>query len=259
LEVSTGPNAPALPLVALTFCPRKNLVAGSDGESCHIWDANTGKLSIRLLSHELLQGIEDLCFDPAGRWLVTGSRTTERFKPAVRLWDAKTGQEMWNSAETLTQSVACVNFSPESGYFLAGSGHKVYVWDTYTHKQSLELTLPAKVTTAALQQDGKRVVIGCNDGHVYLTNLEGRMLGSLNVRPGSKTVRVATFGPDQETLFLSVDSEAVLWSNPLKKMVERGQSLKAWTEFRTATRIGDDQMIRELSASEWRARAEPND
>ena len=74
------------------------------------------------LRHE--SAVYSVAFSPDGQYLATS--TKDGF---VRLWRAKTGQELrkWHAHE---ENATCVQFSPDSRYLASGGwDEKVKVWD----------------------------------------------------------------------------------------------------------------------------------
>jgi serine/threonine-protein kinase len=113
------------------FSPEGERVLAAAGDhSLVLWDIGTGKEVIQLHGHTA--PLRSLAISPDGsRALSGGGEYSAANLPqdcTVRLWDLKTGKEVYRS-DTLEAPVSCVQFSPDNRIAAAGTDNKrLYLW-----------------------------------------------------------------------------------------------------------------------------------
>ncbi|MBQ2097815.1 MAG: PD40 domain-containing protein, partial [Bacteroidales bacterium] len=92
-------------------------------------------------------------FSPDGRYIVSAS--VDR---TVRIWDAKTGQQVGNPLEGHTAYVNSASFSPDGRYIVSASYDKtVRIWDAKTGHQVQTLNCKDPIT-AIFSPDGRHIM-----------------------------------------------------------------------------------------------------
>src|SRR5262249_32420636 len=100
--------------------------------SVHVWDADTGQLTLRLGPRP--GGFVSVAFSPDGRHLAAD------WDAAVKVWDAQTGREVLALAGHAGQ-VTALAFSPDSRQLASGSEDKTLkIWDLATGTDLLTLS-----------------------------------------------------------------------------------------------------------------------
>jgi WD40 repeat protein len=115
--------------------------------------------------------IRDVAVSPDGCYALTCSGSSGGAHPAgrdddcsVRLWDVKTGRELWRRQESVYTRWS-VAFTPDSRRAIAGSyDGTVRVYDVATGKEVACLVGPAPVHGVAVSPDGRSVLAGGWDG-----------------------------------------------------------------------------------------------
>jgi WD40 repeat protein len=108
-----------------------------------------------------------VAFSPDGTRIVTGGRGSEEGQQEVKVWDARTGKELFGlkglpNMERIVSSGAFVKFSPDGTQLVTAIGDKrARVWDARTGALLRELKgHTTGVVCAAFSPDGTRLVTG---------------------------------------------------------------------------------------------------
>ena len=124
----------------------------------------------RLVGHT--NGAVSLAFSPDGKYLASGSGDH-----LVKLWDVRTGREIWSVEAHGWYGVTVVEFSPD-GSLLASGGMlgRIKLWDSATGKQLREFPkYMSQVTSIAFMPDGKAIATNAY-GDYALANSEGSIV-----------------------------------------------------------------------------------
>jgi WD40 repeat protein len=157
-----------------------------------------------------------LAYSPDGTRLATA----DLFGP-IRLWDARTGQELFvleGTDQSPPGQPFDVTFTPDGKRVAAGRGQRaVAFWDAGTGKRvaSVEVEPPQRIGCLALSPNGDRLAVGVGrsnerDPRVRLWDTEtGR--GRVLTGPAGSTNDVA-FGPDGKLVAAAADGgEVTVW------------------------------------------------
>jgi WD40 repeat protein len=148
----------------------KWLAAGGEGKVIHLWQRNGegwAKVSPpNAISHE--GAVWGLCFDPQGRWLVSGNTDKNKRIKLWRLGDWKLLRE----SEPLNDSVYTLTFDPQGRFLIRGdSMGKVEVRKSDTLEvvgETINVRQgEANVWSVAVCPDPLSILSGNSDGKVY--------------------------------------------------------------------------------------------
>jgi WD40 repeat protein len=145
------------------------------------WDIETGTELKRFEGHDHIIWV--VALSPDRRWALSGSQDR-----TVRLWNVESGQEARLLAGHKA-TVSSVAFSPDGRRaFSANWDRTVRVWDVASGSELKRLDLQAPVLSMALSRDGRRVLLGSNDGvladgHVQGGRGQGGMAGAAGLQP----------------------------------------------------------------------------
>ena len=116
-------------VMAITFSPRGDVIAGGMSREIRLWDAITHEIRLAILLPRGCTQPYVLAFTPCGRYLASGSWWGGTDKVSIRLWNVESGE---NTATLWSHStdVEYLTFSPD-GTLLASGGFDgvIYLWD----------------------------------------------------------------------------------------------------------------------------------
>src|SRR5262249_19737288 len=140
---------------------------GMLGWTVKLWDVTTGQ-GIRTVRGQAPHGVSSVTFSPDGRRIASGELwdPEEHPTPAVRVWDAGTGEEVLSlKGEGIGSLVQSLAFSPDGAYLATGSGStgqpnkpvgQLKVWDARTGQELLTLASDcSEVRCLVYSPDGK--------------------------------------------------------------------------------------------------------
>jgi WD40 repeat protein len=130
------------------------VVAASDDDVIHRWDAKTGAEIVPSLRDT--GPVKDLAMGPDGRHFVTGAGNV------VRLWNIATGEHKAMQSDASLGAILSVALSEDGRRIVAGTSgepvSKAYVWDTASGKVVAVLPDPTIPRSVAINADGSRVM-----------------------------------------------------------------------------------------------------
>lgn len=167
------------------------LTVGND-ESMRWWDLATGsEIRRRELPKRSFAVLR-----PDGKQIIGG--TFEQLK----LWDAKTGDELDLPGDLGDFAGVPYLFSPDGSTFLTLVKDGVEVWDWPSGKRRHNLKQPTVMAGAAISPDSSRILTGSRDGPVQIWDAQsGQHLGELDARLAGE-IRLMHFLPDGQTVAL---------------------------------------------------------
>ena len=154
--------------------------------------------------------VNSASFSPDGRYIVSASSDT-----TVRIWDAKTGQQVGNPLEGHTDWVSSASFSPDGKYIVSASlDHTVRIWDAKTGQQ---VGNPLEghndlVYSASFSPDGRYIVSASEDKTVRIWDAKtGQQVGN-PLEGHTDWVSSASFSPDGKYIVsASLDHTVRIW------------------------------------------------
>jgi eukaryotic-like serine/threonine-protein kinase len=204
------------PVWSVAYSPDgAQMATASDDGTVKIWETSSGK-ELKVLTHDT--AVRAVAFSPAPlaggadgmsprETLATGSRNGK-----VRLWDARTGEEI-GSFKGHRTTVMSIMFSPDGRTLATASSDKtVKLWDVASGQEQLTLRgHTGAVYAVAFAPDGKTLASGGLDSKVRLWDTAtGNPLGVLTGHGGD--VWSLAFSPDNRLLgSVSEDHTLKLW------------------------------------------------
>ena len=178
------------------------------------WRHLAGRADMSLMT---LRGHEDdvqsVEFSPDGRRILSSSGSWLARDYSVRLWDARTGEQLW-MIRPHNVSITCVAFSPDGRRFAtASTDHTARIFDTATRQELHTLRGHTdSVSSAAFSPKGGKLVTGSRDQTVRIWDVE---TGSeLTVLKGHRNeLQAVAFSPDGARLVsASNDNTSRIWN-----------------------------------------------
>jgi WD40 repeat protein/serine/threonine protein kinase/tetratricopeptide (TPR) repeat protein len=187
----------------------KRVVTIGPDTTARVWDATTGALHLELKEHP--GPLTHAVFSPDGTQIATACTAGNTGR--VKVWDARTGKTLLE-LKPQYPTVTRLAYSPDGTRIVTGDHNSaVRVWDARTgaplvalkeHSRLLRNRGPSvAVNSLAFSPDGKRIVVGRNDGTATVSDVQtGSVLAELRERPRVKspysrsTVLCVAFSPD---------------------------------------------------------------
>jgi WD40 repeat protein len=148
-------------------------------------------------------------YSPHGSGIAVGG------KGEVTLWDARTRTPAQGAPLSLdTANVVALAYDGDGSHIAAGSeAGDVAVWNTQTHKESANLTVPAVVTDVRFGDGGRWLAIAATDGTVRVWDWQADVvLATLQLHAGA--TRTAEFMPNHPRMILSTGDDGITSVTP---------------------------------------------
>jgi len=190
------------------FTPDGREFQAADGYQTRFYDLETGRL-IRTFRPKRFDVSGYAILSPNGRDMLMGG-----FNRSLYLWDTRTGE----SAKIYSGPVSSpwvVEFSPSGESVVYGVGNSVVMAEADSGR-ILE-TLPrlsSSATSLAVSFDGKRIMIGCENGSVTLYDRDAGEFVLTFLGHVGAIVAVAFSSDGTEVLTGAGDGTAKLWTIP---------------------------------------------
>ncbi|KIK19755.1 hypothetical protein PISMIDRAFT_682819 [Pisolithus microcarpus 441] len=239
-------STPHLYLSALPLSPHSSFLGRIlVPKFSHLVEVAQGGLKDWPATQLVLQGhtfhVTSVAFSPDGNRIVTGS-----LDKTVRVWDAKSGDQIGSPLEGHTGHVTSVAFSPDGNRIVSGSwDDTVRVWNAKSGDQigsSLKghtKGVTSAVTSVAFSPDGNRIVSGSWDETVRVWDAKsGDQIGS-PLKGHTSWVSSVAFSPDGNRIVSgSLDFTVRVWD--AKGGDQIGSPLKGHTSHVTSVELSLD-------------------
>jgi WD40 repeat protein/serine/threonine protein kinase len=223
-------------LTGISFSPDGKSLAHASGEEVQVLDAATGQCLLTLKGHTTIVG--GVAFRRDGKQLASVSRTHigKSIEGQLKIWNAATGQELFNLPGPGASWDAPVVFSP-NGSELASPGKDgaIKIWDPETGAELR--TIPSggenRVLGLAFSPDGRRLAVSTYDGFVRVWDAQRVeqlfMLKGIS-GPGLTSQDVA-YSPHGDRLAVTAGGQLKIWDVRSPQEYRTIQEAKATTAF----------------------------
>jgi WD40 repeat protein/tRNA A-37 threonylcarbamoyl transferase component Bud32 len=185
----------------VTFSPDSRLLlTASDDHTARVWDAATGALFFSPLWHGNI--VNRATFSPDGKSVLTAS-----MDGTARLWSLEL------AAPETTNSAKRAWLMPGPGKVVTSSGSAVQIWKAARGGRPLQtLSAAGVLQTAAINPDGKRLLLGWEDGHAQVWDLGTGQMQSQFIH--TKVVKAVRWRPDGQAVVSAGGDEIAQEWNP---------------------------------------------
>ncbi|KAJ5710017.1 hypothetical protein N7493_009609 [Penicillium malachiteum] len=161
-------------------------------------------------------GIDSVAFSPDGQIIASGSSDM-----TVRLWDAKTGQEL-QTLQSHSYFVQSVAFSPDGQIIASGSAdNTIKLWGTKTGQELQTFLHFDPVKSVAFSPDGQIIASGLVINIIKLWDIKNQELQIPALRSSSHWIISITFYSDGQIVASgSSDGTIKLWDTKTSKELQ---------------------------------------
>jgi WD40 repeat protein len=187
----------------------RTLLTDSDERAFRVWDLAPGPQPRQEYPH--FGPVLAAALSPDSEWLLTGGAGLKREGQAL-LRNLRKPQDEPKVFTHGDDPVRAVAFNARQTQLLTAGGRDVQRWDIKGARIGEPLKHPDAVLSARFSPDGKLIVTGCTDGHVYLWDLAAAKPPRRVLPDKFGRVYALAFSPDGKTLLVgSTDNWASLW------------------------------------------------
>jgi WD40 repeat protein len=210
-----------------------------------IFDVETGAERRSLFQHAPRSGAALLEFSPNGQLLAAAIHNQ------VHLWDLN-ADRLWKEPLRHLDRVISLDWSPDGSRLVTGSSDRTaHIWDVVTGQSLHEFHHEHDVDAVSFNPDGGIVATTDWESTRLWDAQTGQPLGDALSHQASAPAAVM-FSPAGRWLFLPGVKPRL---SPMPRPLElEGRQLRDWAEWMTGMRLGDDNVVRPLTAAEWQLR-----
>jgi WD40 repeat protein/transcriptional regulator with XRE-family HTH domain len=189
--------------------------------------AACGDGTVRLWSVDDDEWALQLNIDRDRTWAVAfnaaGTRLATSTRGAIQLWDAPSGDLLWNRPAHAGERIRSLAFDASGDLLLSGGGDgAARLWDTATKAQVAEYTCPGGwVRAVAISASGDRVAIGYGPGDISVHHrAQNKAIAELVGHNGRPLLLSFTTDPDQ---LISAAADGTIRSWSLSQQRQQGE------------------------------------
>lgn len=214
----------------IEFSPNGDILAISEGNDVHIFNANTGQ-SVTILRGNVYS-IARIAFSADGKYLVAGS-----YDHMIVLWDAISMREInrWSTgnSDTIKDSITDIAFSVDGNVIASANNNgDIFLWDKNTYQLiGLPLTgvSSSEVLSIAFNPDGNTLTSANRDGSILVWNLEERLSNAKRLLGHTETfVTSVAFSPVENIVASGgYDNKIIFWDAVTSELIGEPLLLKS--------------------------------
>jgi len=199
---------------ALAVSPDKKLFSAADtAGNIRTWDFDGSTLSNpRTIKHG--GGVLSLAYSHDGKWLASSGYTDN----AIRVWDAKTGEEVWFIENAHDDQIWSIAFSPDDHWIASASfDQTVKIWDVATKTLvSNPLQHGKEVYNLVFENSGKNLLVAGFSPDIFhwdLTDITA-IPSPTAMKGHAAAVNLLEINPKYQNIFASTsdDKTLLIWN-----------------------------------------------
>ncbi|CAK9799234.1 Angio-associated migratory cell protein [Anthophora quadrimaculata] len=223
----------------------KLAATGGEEDKAYVWDTSSGKIVLDCIGHKDSIIFSEFNYDES--YVATGDMSgmiqVWRLADKIRIWDYNMGDATW------------MKWHMAANILLAGSvDGEIYMWKIPDGDCKVLQGYGCRAETGAIFPDGKRIVVGYENGVLRIIDLKtSSVLSTISSASGhSSTITAIDCHPDNNLILsAAVDGKTIISTSSTGKIISVLQNLNNGEHNNTVNNDEDAESVEGNGDSNW--------